>query len=102
MPIQVPRIVLDMTGDPPRQGVAQVNFRTTGPDKNMIDHASIALGMTQAEFLRQVAIRAARFVIRERNKILGEDAPKDGLAAQLDAMQDMDTDPNPGANNGQQ
>lgn len=90
MPIQVPTISIDMMTDPPRMGATQVNFRVTTPDKNLLDHAAIALGLTQAEFLRQVGIKAARFVLRERDKILGEDAPKDGLVKLVDKVEAMD------------
>lgn len=83
MPIQIPTILLNMMTDPPRHGSMQVNFRCTGPDKNLMDHAAIALGMTQAEYLRLIAVLTSREVIKERNRILGEDAPKDNLGAHI-------------------
>lgn len=49
-----------------RNGLQQMLFRCTRGDKTDIEAASKYLGMSGAQFIRMVAIQAARKVLAER------------------------------------
>lgn len=78
-PTHLPRqVVVDLTNFPVTNGQYKILMRIRGIDKDIVDAANRALGLTQADFCRVMVINGAREVLRQ----LGIPEPSQIMKAQ--------------------
>jgi hypothetical protein len=61
----LPQLVVNMKRDDPRMGIAQIVCKITGPDKDKIDAAAAALGLSQGKYVRILLVSASEYVMEQ-------------------------------------